>query len=299
MEFFLTWSGSLSRSRNVQSIFEGSEPHVVGDGFPVQTFIPQPGLDTEISPFLLLDYAGPEDFPPTDRPRGVDEHPHRGFETVTIVYQGEFEHRDSAGHSGSLGPGDVQWMTAAAGLVHEEKHAKAFAASGGTIEAVQLWVNLPRAHKMSPPAYQDIRASDIPAVPVANGGGSVRVIAGVIDGHRGPARTFTPVNLYDVRLDRDAQVDLPVPEGHQAAVLVLRGRVSAGEDEVAARELALLSPQGDKVTIAAAEPSTVLLMSGEPIREPVARYGPFVMNTREELMQAVDDYRSGRMGHLD
>lgn len=299
MEFFLTWSGSLSRSRNVQSIFEGSEPHVVGDGFPVQTFIPQPGLDAEISPFLLLDYAGPKEFPPTDQPRGVDEHPHRGFETVTIVYQGEFEHRDSAGHSGSLGPGDVQWMTAAAGLVHEEKHAQAFARRGGTIEVVQLWVNLPRAHKMSPPGYQDIRASDIPAVPVANGAGSVRVIAGVVDGHRGPARTFTPVNLYDVRLEGDAQVDLPVPEGHQAAVLVLRGHVSAGEGEVAARALALLSPQGDKVTIAAAESSTVLVMSGEPIREPVARYGPFVMNTREELMQAVDDYRSGRMGHLD
>jgi hypothetical protein len=286
-------------SRSVQSVFEGSEPHIVGDGFPVQTFFPQPGLDAEISPFLLLDYAGPKEFAPSDRPRGVDEHPHRGFETVTVVYQGELEHRDSAGHSGALGPGDVQWMTAASGLVHEEKHAKAFAAHGGTLEIVQLWVNLPRAHKMSPPRYQDIRDADIPSIPVASGAGSIRVIAGAIDGHSGPARTFTPVHLYDMRLNAGAQADVPVAQDHQAAVLVLRGRVTIGDRQVNAREMALLAQDGDRVAIAAAEPSTVLLMSGEPIREPVARYGPFVMNTREELMQAVDDYRSGRMGHLD
>ena len=289
--------------RTVAAIFEGSEPHIVGDGFPVQTFFPQPGLDAEISPFLLLDYAGPKEFPPTGEPRGVDEHPHRGFETVTVLYQGELEHRDSAGHSGALGPGDVQWMTAAAGLVHEEKHAKAFAARGGTLEAVQLWVNLPRAHKMSPPAYQDIRASDIPVVPVGGagggaGGGSVRVIAGAYDGHTGPARTFSPVHLYDVRLDAGARVEVPIAAGHQTGMLVLRGRVTVEDDQVRARQLALLTQTGDSVAVHAAEPSTLLILSGEPIRESIARYGPFVMNTREELMQAVEDYRSGRMGHL-
>ena len=283
--------------RTVAAIFEGSEPHIVGDGFPVQTFFPQPGLDAEISPFLLLDYAGPKEFPPTGEPRGVDEHPHRGFETVTLVYEGEVEHRDSAGNEGRIGPGDVQWMTAAAGLVHEEKHAKAFAARGGTLEAVQLWVNLPRAHKMSPPTYQDIRAADIPAVPVG-GGGSVRVIAGAYEGHNGPARTFSPVHLYDVRLDAGARVEVPIAAGHQTGILVLRGGVQVGDKQVRARELALLTQTGDSVAVSAAEPSTLLIMSGEPIREPIARYGPFVMNTREELMQAVEDYRTGRMGHL-
>jgi redox-sensitive bicupin YhaK (pirin superfamily) len=288
----------LSQSRSVAGVFEGSEPHVVGDGFPVQTFFPQLGLDAEISPFLLLDYAGPQAFSPTSKPRGVSEHPHRGFETVTIVYQGEFEHRDSAGHSGSLGPGDVQWMTAASGLVHEEKHARAFSERGGTIEVVQLWVNLPRAHKMTPPNYQDIRGADIPSVPLPGTAGSVRVIAGEFDGRKGPARTFTPVHLYDVRLNGGGRVEIPIEPGHQTGLLVLRGRVSVGDQDVRGRELALLAHDGDRLTLAAPEASTVLVMAGEPIREPVARHGPFVMNTREEIVQAVEDYRSGRMGRL-
>ena len=293
--------------RSVAAVFQGSAPHIVGDGFPVQTFIPQPGLDAEISPFILLDYAGPKEFPPSPRAHGVGEHPHRGFETVTGVYQGEVEHRDSAGHAGSIGPGDVQWMTAASGLVHEEMHAQGFAERGGTIEMVQLWVNLPRAHKMSPPHYQDIRSADIPVAPVTSGGGSVRVIAGSIASYRGPARTFTPVHLFDVRLDGGARIDIPFETGHQAALLVLRGRVEvsahnggsdASKQSVGGRQLALLTQDGDRASIAATEPSTLLVMAGEPIREPVARYGPFVMNTRAELMQAVEDYQSGRMGHL-
>ena len=285
-------------ARRVRQIFEGSAPHVVGDGFPVQTFIPQPGLDAEIDPFLLLDCAGPKEFPPTDQPRGVDEHPHRGFETVTIVFQGELEHRDSAGNAGSLGPGDVQWMTAASGLVHEEKHARAFAARGGTLEAVQLWVNLPREHKMSPPRYQDIRASEIPAVSVADGRGTIRVIAGSMAAARGPARTVTPVALYDLRLDEDARVTLPLTEGFNTAILVLRGHLTVAGQSVAAREMALLST-GDSVEITAPEAATAVVISGQPIDEPVARHGPFVMNTREELIQAVEDYRSGRMGRLN
>jgi redox-sensitive bicupin YhaK (pirin superfamily) len=284
--------------RSVAAVFHGSAPHIVGDGFPVQTFIPQPGLDAEISPFILLDYAGPKEFPPSPSPHGVGEHPHRGFETVTVVYQGEVEHRDSAGHAGTIGPGDVQWMTAASGLVHEEMHAQAFAERGGTIEMVQLWVNLPGAHKMSPPRYQDIRSADIPAAPVTHGGGSVRLIAGSIGGSRGPARTFTPVHLFDMRLDAGARIDVPFERGHQAALLVLRGRVEIGTQSVGERQLALLAQEGDRASISATEPSTLLVMAGEPIREPVARYGPFVMNTRAELMQAVDDYQSGRMGHL-
>ena len=285
-------------SRRVRAVFEGSAPHIVGDGFPVQTFIPQAGLDAEIDPFLLLDYAGPKAFPPTDRPRGVDEHPHRGFETVTIVFQGEFEHRDSAGHAGSLGPGDVQWMTAASGLVHEEKHARAFAARGGTLEVVQLWVNLPRDQKMSPPRYQDIRAGEIPVVPTADGRGTIRVIAGAFAHTSGPARTATPMTLYDLRLAGDARLDVPLVDTFNTAILVRRGHLTVAGQRVAAREMVLLTSHGDSVEIGASDTAEAVVMSGQPIGEPVARYGPFVMNTRAEVIQAVEDYRSGRMGHL-
>jgi redox-sensitive bicupin YhaK (pirin superfamily) len=284
-------------ARLVARVFGGADEHVVGDGFPVQTFIPQPGLDREIDPFLLLDYAKPHEFGPTDRPRGVGEHPHRGFETVTVVYQGELEHRDSAGHAGALGPGDVQWMTAAAGIVHEERHARAFARRGGTIEMAQIWVNLPRLHKMSPPRYQDIRARDIPDVAL-EGGASARVIAGTLNGRQGPAMTFTPVDLYDVGLPGGGAVTLPLHADHNVALVLLRGEVRVAGTPVRARELALLAGGGDRVTLETPSAAALLVLSGRPLDEPVERYGPFVMTTREELAQAFDDYRHGRMGHL-
>jgi redox-sensitive bicupin YhaK (pirin superfamily) len=283
--------------RTVARVFPGADTHTVGDGFPVQTFIPQDGLDREIDPFLLLDYAAPHDFAPTERPRGVGEHPHRGFETVTVVFQGELEHRDSAGHAGALGPGDVQWMTAAAGIVHEERHAKAFAKRGGTLEVAQLWVNLPRAHKMSPPRYQDIRARDIPTVELA-GGVSARVIAGTLNGHPGPAMTVTPIDFLDVRMTGGASAMLPLKTGHNVAVLVLRGHPTIAGAQVSIPGVVLLSAAGDEVALAAGDDAAVLVMSGLPINEPVARYGPFVMTTREELARAFEDYRQGRMGRL-
>jgi redox-sensitive bicupin YhaK (pirin superfamily) len=271
----------------------------VGDGFPVRNLFPSNGVSQDVDPFLMLDYAGPRDFPPADKPRGVGEHPHRGFETVTIVYQGALEHRDSTGSRGTIGPGDVQWMTAASGVVHEEMHEREFTKKGGPFEVVQLWVNLPREHKMSAPGYQTLLNRDIPVVEL-DGAGSARVIAGELNAAKGPARTFTPLNVFDLRLKAGGTLELPLPEGHHASVVLLRGDVVVNGAEPLQGEarMAVLSAAGGRVSLAAQTDSLLLVLTGEPLREPVASYGPFVMNTREELMQAVEDYRSGKMGHL-
>jgi quercetin 2,3-dioxygenase len=273
--------------------------HWVGDGFPVRTVFSVQSLGPRISPFLLLDYAGPAEFPPSDQPRGVDEHPHRGFETVTIVYQGELEHRDSAGNHGRIGPGDVQWMTAASGVVHEEKHAGEFAKRGGTLEMVQLWVNLPKAVKMSPPRYQTLLNDAIPVVELPNGAGRLRVIAGQYEGIRGAAETFTPVNLYDLRLNAGHPVTLTFPEGYTTAILILRGEVVINGSQAAKRaEFVLFDPKGEHVSLEGKEDTTLLILNGEPIDEPVVSHGPFVMNTQSEIVQAIEDYQSGRMGRI-
>jgi quercetin 2,3-dioxygenase len=273
--------------------------HWVGDGFPVRTVFSVQSLGPRISPFLLLDYAGPAEFPPSDQPRGVDEHPHRGFETVTIVYQGELEHRDSAGNHGRIGPGDVQWMTAASGVVHEEKHAGEFAKRGGTLEMVQLWVNLPKAVKMSPPRYQTLLNNAIPVVELPNGAGRLRVIAGQYEGIRGAAETFTPVNLYDLRLNAGHPVTLTFPEGYTTAILILRGEVVINGSQAAKRaEFVLFDPKGEHVSLEGKEDTTLLILNGEPIDEPVVSHGPFVMNTQSEIVQAIEDYQSGRMGRI-
>lgn len=288
-------TGTMKRIREVHA---NPGSHWVGDGFPVRTLFSAHSMGKEVSPFLLLDYAGPMDFPPSDESKGVDEHPHRGFETVTIVYQGELEHRDSAGNRGRIGPGDVQWMTAASGVVHEEKHAEDWSHRGGTFEVVQLWVNLPANQKMSPPAYQELTSDRIPVVEV-NGSGSIRVIAGEYDGVKGPARTFTPVNVWDVRLNQGGRIELDVPDGHNALVAVLRGEVALnGSDAAGEAELALFEPAGESIWIEARKDSTILVLSGEPIDEPIAAYGPFVMNTQHQIAQAMQDYQAGKMGHL-
>lgn len=285
-------------TKEILGIYQPESTHMVGDGFPVRNLFPSNDLDREVSPFLMLDYAGPAYFPPTDHPRGVGEHPHRGFETVTIVYEGKLAHRDSAGNAGVIGPGDVQWMTAASGVVHEEMHEREFARKGGTLHAIQLWVNLPRERKMSAPGYQTILDKDIPAVDL-EGGGRLRVIAGSFRGRKGPARTFTPVELYDVQLKGGTAVPLVFPEGHHASLFVLHGRVSANGSRAAGEaELVVCKRNGSEVTIEAREDSRILVMAGEPIEEPIARYGPFVMNTKAELIQAVQDYQAGKMGHL-
>jgi hypothetical protein len=281
--------------KKLVSVRREAERHWVGDGFPVRSLFSYQDQSLPPSPFLLLDYAGPAEFAPATRPRGVGEHPHRGFETVTVVYQGEVAHRDSAGNSGRIGPGEVQWMTAASGVVHEEKHSPEFTRRGGTLEMIQLWVNLPARFKMRPPRYQTLLDAQIPAVELP--GGSVRVIAGDFAGARGPAQTFTPINLWDLRLRAGESVELPLPEGHSAALLVLKGVASLeGSARAKHAEIAIFDPSGESIAVRAEEDLTALVLSGEPIHEPVVGYGPFVMNTEAEIDQAIADYQAGRFG---
>ena len=273
-------------------ILRSNGGHWVGDGFPVRSLFSYQRNPEAISPFLLFDYAGPHQFDPSPRPRGVGQHPHRGFETVTIVYDGEVSHKDSTGSGGTIGPGDVQWMTAGGGIIHEEFHSTGFTRTGGPFRMVQLWVNLPASDKMAKPGYQAITSADIPTVGLE--GGKARIIAGELDGVRGPARTFTPVNLWDVRLYADAEVTLPLSAGHNAMIAVLSGHVTVGETGVGEAEIARFSTEGEGVTLRADGDSMLLVMTGEPIEEPVFGYGPFVMNSEAEIRQAVDDFNSGR-----
>lgn len=285
--------------KKLRCIQRSAGQHWVGDGFPVRTLFSYPDLGPVLSPFLLLDYAGPREFPPTEQHLGVGEHPHRGFETVTIVYSGEVEHRDSSGGGGRIGPGDVQWMTAGSGLVHEEFHGRDFARRGGLFEMMQLWVNLPANDKMTAPIYQGILNSQIPVVRLPDGQGSVRVIAGEFAGTKGPAHTHTPIQVWDLRLAINQPFDLDVPEGHTTALVVLRGTVRLHDAEaIGVAEVGLFERAGKILRIDSADNATALLLCGEPIDEPIVGSGPFVMNTQAEIRQAMVDYQSGKMGCL-
>ena len=285
--------------KKILGSYDPPRGHGVGDGFPVRTLFTHSSHGHSMSPFLMLDHAGPAEFTPSNVRRGVGAHPHRGFETVTIVYSGEVEHRDSAGNGGVIGPGDVQWMTAGGGIVHEEFHSRAFSLRGGTLEMVQLWVNLPAKDKMTAPAYQPIVDAQIPAVALAGNAGTLRVIAGERDGRRGPARTFTPINVWDLRLNRDGRATLRVPEGHATQVIVLRGTVQINDrDVLRTGQWASLDRAGDAFVIEANNDAVVLVLSGEPIDEPIAAYGPFVMNTQAQLAEAFEDYNSGAFGRM-
>lgn len=272
--------------------------HWVGDGFPVRSLFSYGGPGEQLSPFLLLDYAGPYNFDPTASRRGVGQHPHRGFETVTIVYDGEVEHRDSTGQGGVIGPGDVQWMTAGGGILHEEFHSKAFGRSGGPFRMVQLWINLPAKDKLVRPGYQGILNAEIPSVALPDGAGTARIIAGQFGEARGPARTFTPINVWDVRLNRDAQATLALPEGHTAILVVLSGHVTVDGQDAGAAEALRLDRDGDRVAITADADTSLLVLTGEPIDEPVVGYGPFVMNSEAEIRQAIADFNGGRFGDI-
>jgi redox-sensitive bicupin YhaK (pirin superfamily) len=286
--------------RKVIGVFSGPRPHWVGDGFPVRSLFSHASHGDHVSPFLLLDYAGPADFTPAKQPRGVGVHPHRGFETVTIVYQGEVEHRDSTGNGGLIGPGDVQWMTAASGILHEEFHSHAFTKKGGTLEMVQLWVNLPAKAKNAEPGYQTLLNADIPTVDLPDGAGKLRVIAGEYAGSKGPAHTFTPIDIYDVKLNPNGATTLTPRDGHTVAVVVLKGTVLINGSEIAREaQFALLDRSGGEVSIEANGEASVLVLSGEPIDEPVVMHGPFVMNTTDEIRQAMVDFQSGRFGSLE
>lgn len=291
----------MNNTKSVTSVFSTAARHWVGDGFPVQTVFSAHAQDpSAISPFLLLDYAGPKSFEPSVKPRGVDEHPHRGFETVTIVYQGELEHRDSNGNSGKIGPGDVQWMTAASGVVHEEKHGTAFTKRGGMFEVVQLWVNLPAREKMTSPRYQEIVRDSIPTAQLADGAGTLRVIAGQFAGHNGPARTVTPINLWDLRLIAGKCANFTLSAGYNTLVFVMHGEVTINNSRtIKMHECAALSQDGESFSIEASKDAVLLILNGEPIDEPVVAHGPFVMNSTVEIKQAFQDYQAGRMGHLE
>ena len=285
--------------KKIQGVYSAPRGHWVGDGFPVRSMFSYQTQGANLSPFLLLDYAGPAKFEPATQPRGVGQHPHRGFETVTIVYDGEVAHRDSTGAGGRIGPGDVQWMTAASGILHEEFHSEDFTRNGGILEMVQLWVNLPARDKMGAPGYQTLLNADIPVVELPDGAGRARIIAGELDGRRGPARTHTPIDVWDVRLVAGGRARFPIAEGRTLAVVVLRGTVLVnGETVVREAQFAQMSRDGRDVEIEANGDATLLILSGEPIDEPVVGYGPFVMNSQDEIRQAIDDFNSGRFGGM-
>lgn len=285
--------------KKLSLVLKNNQKHWVGDGFPVQSIFSYHNRAEALSPFLLLDYAAPTRFEPTKYRRGVGAHPHRGFETVTIVYEGEVAHRDSTGAGGTIGRGDVQWMTAGSGIVHEEFHGDEYAKRGGPFEMVQLWVNLPKKHKMTLPGYQGIQNSEIPEVELKDRSGTVRVIAGEFGGKKGPARTFSPMNVWDVRLNAGKKSRFSVTEGHTTSALVLSGEIKTeGGEVIRPGEMALFERSGTDFEIEASSDSKLLFLIGQPLNEPVVGHGPFVMNTREEIVQAFHDYESGKMGRL-
>lgn len=273
--------------------------HWVGNGFPVRSVFDSNGLGRELSPFLLLDYAAPYPFAPGHEKRGVGAHPHKGFETVTVAYQGELEHRDSSGGGGKIGAGDVQWMTAGGGIVHEEFHSEDFTRQGGLLQMVQLWVNLRAKDKSAKAGYQTLLKAQIPNAPLPDDAGTLRVIAGEYSGHKGAAKTFTPINLWDVNLRAGKSAELPLPDGHTTTFLVLSGEVTVNDEREAGEgDLAIFARAGDSITVKARTDAKFLVMDGEPIAEPVVGHGPFVMNSRAEIQQAFEDYQLGRMGEL-
>jgi hypothetical protein len=285
--------------KRVLNVYDPPSGHWVGDGFPVRSLFSYSDHGRLLSPFLLLDYAGPAVFTPTEQRRGVGEHPHRGFETVTIVYEGEVEHRDSTGAGGRIGPGDVQWMTAGAGIIHEEFHSRQFGRNGGRLHAVQLWVNLPARNKMSAPTYQTLLSRDIPKIDLPGAAGSLRVIAGEYDGRRGPARTFTPMDVWDLRLTGGKELRLSFPAGRTVALVVLSGQIRLDEQRtVGEAQLVQFDREAGDVLLRTQGDATALLLSGEPLNEPIVGYGPFVMNTRNEILQAIDDFNAGRFGAM-
>lgn len=285
--------------KKILGIYSAPRGHWVGDGFPVRSLFSYESHGQHLSPFLLLDYAGPTVFKPGEGIRGVGQHPHRGFETVTIVYQGEVAHADSTGAGGTIGPGDVQWMTAASGILHEEFHSEEFTRKGGTLEMMQLWVNLPARSKMGPPRYQTLRDHDIPAVALPSGAGIVRVIAGDYKGHPGPAQTHTPIDVWDVRLKQGHAATLSFAKGRTVAFVILHGAVVVnGTREIHDAQLVLFDREGGDIVLESNADTTLLLLSGEPIDEPIVGRGPFVMNTEAQIQEAIRDFNDGHFGKI-
>ena len=288
------------KTRTVELVASPREPHFVGDGFRVHNFIPSGfRMDMErMDPFILLDYNSKYEFPASEKPKGVDVHPHRGFETITIAYQGSVADNDSNGGGGVISQGDVQWMTAASGVLHKEFHEKEWSKKGGLFQMVQLWVNLPAQYKMSAPKYQAIKNADIPRY--TSEGVEIEVIAGDYKGVAGIASTFSPVNMLNVKLSKGATADFSFPAHYNTAVLVIEGNVLVNNtDEAPTDHFVLMENDGETFRVTAQDDAIVLVLSGEPLNEPIVAYGPFVMNTREEIAQAFEDVRAGKFGHLD
>jgi redox-sensitive bicupin YhaK (pirin superfamily) len=287
--------------RNVEIVVPPRAPHFVGDGFRVHNFIPSGfRLDMQrMNPFIMLDYNARFYFPPADKPKGVGVHPHRGFETVTIAYKGKVAHHDSSGGGGVIGEGDVQWMTAASGVLHKEYHEENFSKEGGDFQMVQLWVNLPAKDKMSSPKYQAISNDQIKKISLPNHGGEIEIIAGSYNDVRGAARTFTPIHLYNARLNTGSKADFTFPEHFNTALLVIEGSIRVNDSEdVPVNHFVLFENRGEEFSIEASENAIVLVLSGEPIMEPIVAHGPFVMNTQSEIVKAFDDYHNGKFGTL-
>ena len=284
--------------KSVIRIHSNNQAHWVGDGFPVRTLFSYQAMGEELSPFLMLDYASPTAFPPSLEAKGVGTHPHRGFETVTIVYKGELAHKDSAGNSGTIGPGDVQWMTAGAGILHEEMHSAQFTQQGGILSMAQLWVNLPASQKMTPPGYQAIEAERIPSIQFEHDQGTARLIAGNHAGLSGPAKTHTAMQVWDLQIKKGAVISLPAPNHWTAALAILQGQVKTDKGLAGDASLITYSQAGVGIELSASQDTHALFLSGEPIREPIVGYGPFVMNTKAEIAQAIDDFNSGQFGML-
>lgn len=288
--------------KTVEMVIQPPEPHYVGDGFRVHNFIPRAyGLDMQrMNPFIVLDYNSKFKFEPSEKPKGVGVHPHKGFETVTIAYKGKVEHHDSSGGGGVIGEGDVQWMTAASGVLHKEFHEKEWSKKGGDFQMVQLWVNLPAEAKKTAPKYQALVNKDINRYPLNDNMGELEIIAGEYKGVEGSASTFTPVHVYNAKLNAGASIDLSFPSNYNTGLLVIEGNIMVNDSEkVATDNFVLMANDGEDFTIEAIDNSVVLVLSGEPINEPIAAYGPFVMNTREEIVEAYQEFNSGKYGDLE
>lgn len=285
--------------KKVAAILNPAAPHMVGDGFRVHNFFPS-GYKIKMDPFYLLDYNAKIEFSPRKTPRGVGVHPHRGFETVTIAYQGAVAHHDSAGNSGVIYPGDVQWMTAASGILHKEYHEESFSKKGGIFQMVQLWVNLPAKYKMTAPKYQAITNAQMANFQLPKQEGKIEVIAGNYNGVKGSASTFTEIELYNLHLKAGAKINLETPAHFNTALLVIEGSIVVnGTEKAATNQMVHFAHEGNSIEVEASEDAIVLYLSGDPINEPIAQYGPFLMNKPEELQQAIEDYNTGKFGYLD
>ncbi len=290
------------KTKTVELIASPREPHFVGDGFRVHNFIPSGyRLDMQrMDPFIMLDYNSTYNFPPSEKPRGVGVHPHKGFETVTIAYKGKVAHHDSSGGGGVIGEGDIQWMTAANGVLHKEYHEEEWSKKGGDFQMVQLWVNLPKKDKTSAPKYQAIKYADIKCYELENTAGVIEVIAGEYKGTKGSASTFTPIHMFNAKLNKGGKATFEFPANYNTALLVLEGNIMVnGKEETPTDHLALMANDGEIFEIEATNDAVVLVLSGEPINEPIAAHGPFVMNTKKELIEAFNDFNSGKFGYLE